>query len=141
MGRGYWLPPQSETLIAYDGFYIDSDAVYKDDAAADWETFLETVGRRLVIKERTLQRLHKWKSCDAGQCRFVILQNRHVNIIAEDVDDYIAVYVIIPEDCAAPGFAKRSFPRYVDMLQEILTELYPGKIRKRVNSQRTKAVG
>lgn len=141
MGRGYWLPPQSENLVAYDGFYVNSAAVYKNDPDTDWPLFLEQVSRRMIVKERTLRRVHQWKSCDAGQSRFVILQNRHVDIIAEDVDDYIAVYAIISEDCAAPGFAKRSFPRYVNMLQEVLVGLYPGNIRKRVNSQRTTAVG
>lgn len=141
MGRGYWLPPQSENLVAFDGFYVNSNAVYKADPDVDWQLFLERVGRRMLVKERSFCKVHRWKSCGTGQSRFVILQNRHVDIIAEDVDDYIAVYVIIPEDCASPGFAKRSFPRYVDMLQEVLTGLYPGNIRKRVNSQRTTAVG
>ena len=70
-----------------------------------------------------------------------MLNNRHVEIIVEDADSYVAVYVIVPEDCAAPGFAKRSFPRYLAMLKETLTELYPGAISKRINSQHIKKVG
>ena len=31
MGRGYWLPPSHENLAAYDGFYIDSNAVNKEN--------------------------------------------------------------------------------------------------------------
>lgn len=141
MGRGYWLPPQSENLAACDGFYVDSKAVYTMNPDAEWEAFLEKLAQRLIEKEHTLRKVQRWQSCDAGQCRFVVLQNRSFDIIAEDVDDYIAVYVIIPEDCPTPGYAKRSFGRYMELLKEVLTELYPGSVRKRVNSQRTKAVG
>lgn len=141
MGRGYWLPPQSENLAACDGFYIDTKAVYIKDPDTDWPDFLDALSRQMIIKERTLRKVQRWKSCDAGQCRFVVLQNRSFDIIAEDVDDYIAVYVIIPEDCPTPGYAQRSFKRYVEMLKEVLTALYPGSVCKRVNSQRTKAVG
>lgn len=141
MGRGYWLPPQSENLAACDGFYIDSSAVYGNDQNAGWTEFLEKFSRRMIVKERTLRKIQRWHSYGAGQGRFIVLRNRSFDIIAEDVDDYIAVYVIIPEDCPTPGHALRSFKRYVEITQEVLTELYPGSIRKRVNSQKTKAVG
>lgn len=141
MGRGYWLPPSCENLAAYGGFYIDSSAVYTDNLDQDWENLLNMLCVKMTYREKTLQRVCCWKSCGAGQSRFVVLQNRHVDIIAEDDDGYIAVYAVIPEDCECPGFAKRSFPQYVSLLQTVLTDMYPGSIRKRLNSQHTKAVG
>ena len=76
-----------------------------------------------------------------GQDYFVLLYNRHIEIIVEDADGYVAIYAIIPDTCEAPGFAKRSFPRYLAMLKETLTELYPGAVSKRINSQHIKKVG
>lgn len=141
MGRGYWLPPAHENLPAYDGFYIDSNAVYKENLDQDWENLLNKLCIKMAYHEKTLRRICDWRTCSAGQSRFVILQNRHVDIIAEDDDGYIAVYVIIPEDCECPGFAKRSFPQYVSLLKAVLIDMYPGSILKRINSQHTKAIG
>ncbi len=141
MGRGYWLPPSCENLAAYDGFYIDSSAVYTDNLEQDWNKLLNTLSVKMSYRDKTLKKACCWKSCGAGQSRFVVLQNRHVDIIAEDADDYIAVYAVIPEDCECPGFAKRSFPQYISLLQAVLTDMYPGSVRKRLNSQHTKAVG
>ena len=140
MGRGYWLPPNHEELVASDGFYVESDCVYGADLAAGWEAFLQTVCKKMKFKDNTFQKVCEWKSCGMGQSRFVLLQNRHVEIIAEDADGYVAVYAIIPEDNPAPGFAKRSFPRYLAMLKDVLTELYPGAVFKRRNSQHLQQV-
>ena len=68
-------------------------------------------------------------------------QNQEVEVIAEDDDGYVAVFVIIPENCQEPEKIKRIFPRYVTLLRTALCELYPGYIRKRVNSQHIKTVG
>ena len=43
MGRGYWLPPSAENLVACDGFYIDAAAIYTTDPYEDWEKFLNTL--------------------------------------------------------------------------------------------------
>ena len=141
MGRGYWLPPGHDKLVASDGFYIDSSAVYENDISAGWNKLLDTVSKRLIFKEKTFNKFCNWKSCGLGQNYFVLLYNRHVEIIVEDADGYVAIYAIIPEDSKAPGFAKRSFPRYLAMLKETLTELYPGAVSKRINSQHIKKVG
>lgn len=140
MGRGYWLPPNHAELVASDGFYIEADRVYGDDISTGWDSFLKTLCRKLKFKDNTFQEVCEWKSCGMGQSRFVLVRNRHVDIIAEDANGYVAVYAIIPEDNAAPGFAKRSFPRYLAMLKEMLTELYPGAVFKRRNSQHLQKV-
>lgn len=141
MGRGYWLPPNHEALVASDGFYVECDSVYGADIDAGWESFLEVLCRKLKIKENTFQQVCEWKTSGMGQSRFVLVRNRHVDIIAEDSDGYVAVYAIIPENNAAPGFAKRSFPRYLAMLKEILTELYPGAVFKRHNYRDLQKIG
>ena len=141
MGRGYWLPPSAENLVACDGFYIDAAAIYTTDPYGDWGKFLNTLCVKLSYREKTLQRICAWKACSAGQRRFVVLQNHHVDIVADDACGYVAVYVIIPEDCQHPGFAKRSFPYYVSLLKKVLIDMYPGSIKKRLNSQHTKSVG
>lgn len=141
MGRGYWLPPSHKNLVAYDGFYIDSNAVYKENPDKDWENLLNLLCVKMAYREKTLRKFCDWRSCGAGQSRFVVLQNRHVDIIAEDDDGYIAVYVIIPEDSECPGFAKRSFPQYISLLKSVLIDMYPGSIRKRINSQHVESVG
>ena len=141
MGRGYWLPPQHDKLTASDGFYIDSSAVYENDISAGWNKLLNNVTKKLIFKEKTFNKFCNWKSCGLGQNYFVLLYNRHVEIIVEDADGYVAVYAIIPDTCEAPGFAKRSFPRYLTMLKETLTELYPGAVSKMINSQHINKVG
>lgn len=141
MGRGYWLPPNHDELVASDGFYIEADRVYGDDISTGWDNFLKMLCRKLKFKDNTFQEVCEWESCGMGQSRFVLLKNRHVDIIAEDADGYVAVYAIISEDNVAPGFAKRSFPRYLAMLKEMLTELYPGAVFKRRNSQHLQKVG
>lgn len=141
MGRGYWLPPNNDELTASDGFFIDGSAVYTDNSTADWENFLENLCKKLIFQEKTFQKFCNWKSCGMGQNYFVLAYNRHVEIIAEDTDGYIAVYAIIPEDCEAPGFAKRSFQRYITLLFKILTEMYPGAVSKRTNSRKLTLVG
>lgn len=141
MGRGYWLPPAHENLAACDGFYVEAEAIYTSDPYDDWEKFINTLSAKLSYRENTLKKICEWKSCGAGQSRYVVLQNRHVDIIADDADGYVAVYVIIPEYCTHPGYAKRSFPQYLSLLQNVLTEMYPGSVHKRLNSQHIKAVG
>lgn len=141
MGRGYWVPPNHEQLVASDGFYVEAGSVYGGDISAGWEKFLEVFCRKLKIKDGTFRKVCQWKSCGMGQSRFVLLQNRHVDIVAEDSDGYVAVYAIIPEDNAAPGFAKRSFQRYLAMLKETLIELYPEAVFKRQNYRYLQKVG
>lgn len=141
MGRGYWLPPQHDELAASDGFFLDGKAVYTDEPNADWEKFLESLCRKLTFQEKTFKKLCNWKACGMGQSYFVLVHNKQVEIIAEDTDGYIAVYAIIPEDCEAPGFAKRSFPKYITLLFNTLTEMYPGAVYKRTNSRKLTLVG
>lgn len=64
-----------------------------------------------------------------------------MEIIAEDDDEYVAVFVIIPEDCRSTEETKRIFPRYVTLLRTALAEMYPGHILKRINSQHIQIVG
>ena len=48
MGRGFWLPPGAENLLLFDGFYVDSKAVYTgEDIATDWQIFLEKVCKKM----------------------------------------------------------------------------------------------
>lgn len=140
MERGYWLPPNAENLAACDGFYIVGDAVYATGIDEGWNKLLDDVSFKLKAKETTFRNIRDWKATETGYSRFVILQNRHIDIVAEDNDDLVAVYALIPEDCPTPGFAKRSFPRYMKLLKDTLTELYPGNIFKRINSQHIQAV-
>ena len=68
-------------------------------------------------------------------------EKRGGGIIAEDDDEYVAVFVIIPEDCRSTEETKRIFPRYVTLLRTALAEMYPGHILKRINSQHIQIVG
>ena len=141
MERGYWVPPGAEKLAACDGFYVDSKVVYQRDAEKGWEHFLEQLCKKLFFYERSLVKLCEWRSNGSGIKRFVVVRNQYVDIIAEDIESYLAIYVLIPEDCSTPWYAKRSFPRYVSILKSVLTELYPGNVSKRLNSQHIQAVG
>lgn len=138
MGHGYWLPPEHEKLPAFDGFFVDSEAVYTGaDITSDWNSFLDTICSKIKHIDSTLKKICKWQSCGMGQNRFVLLQNRDVDIIAEEMDDYIAVYAIISEECENIGYAKRLFQKYVNGLKNVLTTLYPGHVRHRGNFQKT----
>ena len=141
MGRGYWLPHGAETLPLYDGFYVDCKAVYTgDDLTTDWQAFLDKVCGAMQKELGTMQRLCDWVPCDLGQSRFVLLQNETVQIIAEEADGYIAVYAIVPENCASKR-AQRVFQVALQNLRCVLTALYPGFVSKRLNSQHIEKVG
>lgn len=141
MDRGYWLPPYADELPDYAGFYIDSEAVYPHDMESGWEKLLNGLCEKLAEYENSLQKQCAWAYCRTGRDRFILAQNQEVEVIAEDDDGYVAVFVIIPENCQEPEKIKRIFPRYVTLLRTALCELYPGYIRKRVNSQHIKTVG
>lgn len=141
MKRGYWLPANAEHLAGCDGFYVDSSAVYHGNMETCWDNFLDTLCQKMAAKKPTLQKYCGWKQYTGGRSGFVILYDRYVDLIVEDVEEYVAVYLIIPESCKTPGYAKRAFPGYFKALQEVLTELYPGTVRKRLNSQHTTLVG
>ena len=141
MGRGHWTPPCAEACAACDGFYVDCDAVYKGDVETGWEEFLTRFCRRMSGKDHSLQRVCDWKNYSIGENLFVVVQNHQIEIVAEESDGLLAVYALIPEGCPKPGMAKRSFPRYLEQVYSTLTELYPGSVRKRINSQHIRLVG
>lgn len=142
MARGYWLPENYENLPACDGFYVDADAVYANGNVEDvWETVVDSCIEKLIFKDPTLIRCGSWRENPKGPQRFVLARNDKVDIILEDVERHLAVYALIPEDCEFPGYAKRSFPKYLRILKESLTELYPGHIRHRTNSWNVQKVG
>ena len=109
--------------------------------AAAPRQLLDGLCQKLTNYESSFQKRCAWTNKQAGRNRFVILKNEEVEIIAEDDDEYVAVFVIIPEDCRNPEEIKQIFPRYVTLLRTALAEMYPGHILKRINSQHAKAVG
>lgn len=141
MERGYWLPPRAKYLAAYAGFYIDSETVYQGNVDNGWEQMLEGLCQKLTGYDTSFQKQCAWTNGQTGRNRFVILKNEKVEIIGEDNDEYVAVFVIIPEECQKLEDAKCVFPRYVALLRAALSELYPGHILKRINSQHIKVVG
>ena len=141
MERGYWLPPRAKHLSAYAGFYIDSETIYLEDMDSGWNRLLDGLCQKLTSYEPSFQKRCAWTNRQTGRNRFIILKNEEVEIIAEDDDEYVAVFVISPEDCRNPEEIKQIFPRYVTLLRTALAELYPGHILKRINSQHIKTVG
>ena len=141
MGRGYWLPPNAESLLCCDGFYIDSEAVYKKGCEQGWDEFINHIARKLQLADNSFEKVCEWQSCDLGESRFVIAENQHIQLVADDACGYVAVYAIIPENCSKPAFAKRSFPKYLQMLNGIVTEKYKGNVYHRCNSSHIEQVG
>ena len=142
MGRGYWLPPGAENLYAYDGFYVDTAAVYSDtDIESGWQRFLDNVCGGLTKRDVSYKKVCNWMPCDLGQSRFVLLESDYNQVIAEEADGYIAVYVIIPENKRPTAIAKRLLTVSVINLRDTLLKLYPGAISKRKNSQHIEKVG
>ena len=140
--RGYWLPPGYGKLIAYDGYYIEAEAVYTTpDIYTDWERFLTSLYTGLHAKVPFLQQVCDWEPSPSGADRFVLAKDVWVSIILEDVDSYVAVYAIVPEGCKTPGKAKRHLSVIVRRLQSLLTASYPGHVWQRRNSQRLKYIG
>ena len=141
MERGFWLPPRAKHLAAYAGFYIDSETVYQENMDSGWNRLLDGLCRKITGYDASFQKRCVWTNLKTGRNRFVILKNEEVEIVAEDDDEYVAVFVIIPEDCRNTEETKQIFPRYVTLLRTALAELYPGHILKRINSQHVKEVG
>ena len=142
MGRGYWLPPGHEKLKYFDGFYVDCAAVYTDsDIETGWQLFLDNVCNKLAHKNPNYKRICEWVPCNLGQSRFVLMENDYIEIIAEEADGYIAVYAIVPETKKNITSTNRHFQTAVKELKDILLELYPGNISRRLNSQHIEIVG
>lgn len=111
MDRGYWLPPGYRKMAAYGGYYIQADAVYTSaDIDADWDAFLKKCCAALLYSIPSMQKVCKWVT--DGTSRFVLTADALVEIIAEDNEDYVAVYAIVPVSCAKPKAAKRHFPQW-----------------------------
>lgn len=141
MGRGYWYPPNGENLAACDGFFIDAQAVYQKEIENDWNAFLSTVCEGMRRKDPNLQTVKNWETVDAGTARYVLLTDGSVEVIAEDTDGYVAVFVIIPETTRNKEKAKRMFGKYYSDLKKLLCDSYPGFVKKRLNSQYLEDVG
>lgn len=140
MGRAYWLPPNAAGLEACDGFYIQGDGVYKADFCNDWEKFLQSLCKSIRLKDRSFFRVCAWENRGRCESRFVVLRNDYIDIISEDVNGDIAVFAIIPESCRFKKTALKFFPKYISILKQSLTELYPQKIYKRKNARVTETV-
>ena len=141
MGRGYWLPPNCENLLDYEGFYVSLDALNIQDTESCWNTFLEQVSNKLQHKENSLKIKKEWKTVDGRQRRFVILSDNCVEIVADESDEYYAIYVLIPEDCIVPNLAKQCFCKYKSDLRSTLIELYPGNVKQRKNYRQLVDIG
>lgn len=133
MARGYWQPPNSENLIACEGYYIPFNALNIEDTEMRWNSFLEQVSNELQHKENSLKVKKEWKTVDGGQSRFVILSDNCVDVVADESEEHYALYVIIPEDCMVPNLAKQLFWKYKSDLKNTLIELFPGNVKQRKN--------
>lgn len=139
MDRGYWLPPGYRKMAAYGGYYIQADAVYTSaDIDADWDAFLKKCCAALLYSIPSMQKVCKWVT--DGTSRFVLTADALVEIIAEDNEDYVAVYAIVPVSCAKPKAAKRHFSAVEKKLKHALCSVYPGQIWQRLNSQHIRRV-
>ena len=137
MGNEYWLPPKHDQLPAYDGYAVNSQAVYPTDKEKGWEHLLNGIYTRMHYRDNSFTKICCWEMSDSGESRFVVCKNRHTEIIAEDVSRYVAVFAIIPEACPHPGYAKRSFPRYAQWLKAVLSDMYPDSVRHMATSRHT----
>ncbi|MEQ2441150.1 hypothetical protein [Solibaculum intestinale] len=143
MGRGYWLPPGAKALAACDGYYIDLDAAY-DKAlvlSENWERFLYICSQKLMEKDGTFHFVGDWKDAGDGRKRFVLAGSPRYDVVVEEDKGYLAVFLLIPEDCKQPGRAKRSFPTELEKIKQALTELYPGHVHRRIHSREIEPIG
>ena len=141
MGRGYWVPPNSKKLPACDGYYVNVNAIAETDIEKRWNTFLEQVSKGLQSKEKSLKIKKDWSVLDEGRGRFIVLFDSFVEVIAEEINDYFAIFVLIPEQCSEKAIAKRDFYRYLSNLRNTLTKLYPSFVYKRKNYRQLINIG
>ena len=140
--RGYYLPPNHEQFADCDGFYVDNSVLYTSgDEEKDWAMLTEQFCRTMMKACPELALFNAWKPCELGQSRYVLVQNQYVDIMLETEDGYTAIFAIIPENCRYVSAAKQKFKLYVHILKQVLTELYPGHIRKRKNAWECLLVG
>lgn len=143
MGRGYWLPPNAKELAACDGYYIDLEAAYDQakSPSENWEHFLSICSQKLMEKDKSFQVVGDWKSSGNQRKRFVLLSSPRYDVVVEEDKGYLAVFLLIPEDCKQPGRAKRSFPTELEKIKQALTELYPGHVHRRIHSREIEPIG
>lgn len=136
MERGYWQPPNADFLPACKGFFVTGKAVYTGpNIETDWERFLELLSSNLPRYIPSLKKVGKWQHKGVGQSRFVLLSDEYADIVVEDIDEYIAVFALIPEDCHHVKAATDRFFQYVSALRRLLTYAYPSCVFQRINSQ------
>jgi len=140
--RGNYLPDGHERMAACNGFYVDNEAIYvSKDIEADWNRLTGQICEKMMVDCPDLEKFNAWRPCEMGQSRYALLSNRFVDLIVETEDGYSAFYLIIPENCEQTAAAKRKFPRYLVVLRQVLTALYPGHVRKRKNAWESLFVG
>ena len=141
MARGYWLPPMHHQLLQYNGFYVDNSAIYaNDDLDAGWNRLLDRFGRLLPAYFPRMMQGNFWAPTQKTS-RYVLAYDRRFQIILETLDDYTAFFLIVPESCTATKSAIKGFEKALHQLQTLLTTLYPGHVRRRVNTWRAELVG
>jgi len=131
MERGYWKPDNSETLLKCCGFFVKSSAIPVKDTKERWGIFLKQVSDESLKKRTSLKKVYKWEINSSERNIFIVLRDYFVDIVSEDVEDYIAIFILIPENCSTPKLAKANFDDYVEDLKEILVRLYPGSVKLR----------
>lgn len=141
MGRGLWLPPNKDSLVAFEGFFVEKNAVTNDEDMDDSTKFLEQVKAELKKLEPTLTEKCAWVTTGGREQMFVLMQDNLIKIIADEDDKYFIVYAIIADDCETPDKAEYVFTRYVYSLKRSLMSLYPGRVMKRVNYRKLVNVG
>ena len=141
MGRGYWKPPNSDMLLACDGFFIHTDAVPENDSEKSWDLFLELVSSNLQKKMNWLKIKKEWKTVSGAQSRFVLMYDDHVDFVVEESRGYYAIFVLIPETCIYEKSAKKCFWKYRHDLRQTLTELFPGCVKYRKNYRQLIDIG
>ena len=122
--RGYWLPQGYENLSAYDGFFIKSTAIFIGrDAEIDWNLFLDMLKRKTQEIFSDLTVVNAWRRY-GNNSRYIVAENNSFQIIADDLDEYVTVYLIVPET-AKKRMPKNVFAEKVKILKGILIKQYP----------------
>lgn len=137
--RGYWLPQGFEKLFVYDGFFIKSTGIYiGHNAEKDWNIFLDSLNAEIKKHLPEFSIVNAWKTYK-GIMRYVVAQSDNFQIIADDLDGYVTVYLIVPEKL---GKCKRTdlFKDTLNTLRKILIRYYPNDLYHRKNYRELKKV-
>lgn len=145
MGAGNWLPSNRSELLDWQGFYVDYEGIYGEQMEFDSgeiDAFIDYVTSELTARFPDLSPVNNWRT----NSERIYLEEDIIKLVMGENETSAAVYFLLEDpkyteyDVDTEEYGEK-FGQYVDGLQEILVEGYPGFIYERTGAWTSAKIG